>query len=261
MLHASLSHCWHKIGGDQVCASTTYQKGKLSLKTLQVDLTRTDQNLTCKETAIHCSLLLSISLFLFFGYWGYIFWWSYLRGAESQLPFSEVSQSPWIAAWCFHHKPASWLLFQAQLPFPRSAHLNLSLLKNSKQKTSDPYPDPALHSQCRSGEKSNRSMFAQCLLILSLWHLTAHLLQNINALTKKFVRYKITTEEDGKPKGKNEFCCTLTPKAPGAFGHTAAAQLYLQHTTFCHGNWPFSHSKKKSSVLSCTCKYFQHHLL
>lgn len=133
--------------------------------------------------------------------------------------------------------------------------------KKQWTKTSDPYPDPALHSQCGSREKSNQRMFAQCLLILSPWHLTAHLLQNINALTKKFVRYKITTEEDGKPKGKNEFCCTLTPEAPGAFGHPAAAQSRLQHAAFCHGNWPFSHSKKKSSVLPCTCKCHQHHLL
>lgn len=219
MLHASLSHCWHKIGGDQVCASTTYQKGKLSLKTLLSKRSWVPTPiLSSQPEPLDCSVVL-----------------------PPQTSILAALPSP--------------------APFPRRAHLNLSLLKNSKQKTSDPYPDPALYSQCRSGEKSNRSMFAQCLLILSLWHLTAHLLQNINALTKKFVRYKITTEEDGKPKGKNEFCCTLTPKAPGAFGHTAAAQLYLQHTTFCHGNWPFSHSKKKSSVLSCTCKYFQHHLL
>lgn len=43
----SLSNCWHKIGGDQVCASRKYQKGKLYVNTLKTDLTRIDLNLTC----------------------------------------------------------------------------------------------------------------------------------------------------------------------------------------------------------------------
>lgn len=139
-------------------------------------------------------------------------------------------------------------------PVPKECTPESQPFKKQQTKTSDPYPDPALHSQCRSGEKSNRRMFAQCLLILSLWHLTAHLLQNINALTKKFVRYKITTEEDGKPKGKNEFCCTLTPKAPGAFGHTAAAQLHL------HGNsilpWELTFLSLKKEIF-CTAMHLQ----
>jgi len=48
-------------------------------------------------------------------------------------------------------------------------------------------------------------MFAQRLFISSPRHLTARSLQNINALTKKkFVRYKSTPEEDGRPKGKQD---------------------------------------------------------
>lgn len=111
--------------------------------------------------------------------------------------------------------PSSTLVFRQCTPESQP-------FKKQLTKTSDPYPDPALQSQGRSGEKSNQRMFEQCLLILSSWHLTAHLLQNINASTKKFVRYKTTAAEDGKPKGKYEFCCMLTPKAPSTSSSSAS---------------------------------------
>lgn len=152
-------------------------------------MTKIDQSLTCKAMTSHYSPL----LVFFFHILRACFFLIYIKdiSCTKKKPRPEnciYKALPLLPMQHFHNTIVSWMgIFSKPNSCFEMVHSWISVFLNKKKpaKHSDPYPDPAEQSWSRRGEKSKRQMFAWCYFILFPWNLISHLLQNINAPTKK----------------------------------------------------------------------------